>query len=153
MRLLSVRYLGLFASSLLMITTFQNCGQAGALNNAGTSLAKSDAPLVVDVVGEIQNQLPPVADSDAAVEHVDYIKHENEDDIVFDNELENVLKDHACGDNSSKKVLVCHYPQGNPSNRHEICIGRAALRAHLSHSADAAHMDHLGACPADETKN
>jgi hypothetical protein len=29
--------------------------------------------------------------------------------------------------------LVCHVPPGNPANEHEICVGTAAVRAHLAH--------------------
>ena len=38
------------------------------------------------------------------------------------------------------KTLLCHYPPGNPANRHNICVGDAAVPAHLSHG------DTLGAC-------
>lgn len=41
----------------------------------------------------------------------------------------------------SGKTLVCHYPPGNPDNRHDICVGNAAVPAH------EAHGDTLGACP------
>lgn len=45
------------------------------------------------------------------------------------------------------KTLICHIPPGNPSNAHEICVGRSAVPAHL------AHGDFLGecaVCPPDE---
>lgn len=32
-----------------------------------------------------------------------------------------------------KKVLVCHYPPGNPENVQEICISQNAVEAHLAH--------------------
>lgn len=38
------------------------------------------------------------------------------------------------------KVLLCHVPRGNPSNRHNISVGEPALSAHL------AHGDYLGLC-------
>lgn len=38
------------------------------------------------------------------------------------------------------KVLLCHYPPGNPDNRHEICVGSAAVPAHMKHG------DTLGEC-------
>ena len=31
------------------------------------------------------------------------------------------------------KVLVCHYPPGNPENVQEICISQNAVAAHLAH--------------------
>jgi len=39
------------------------------------------------------------------------------------------------------KTLLCHYPPGNPDNRHEICVGNPAVPAHL------ALGDALGSCP------
>ena len=39
------------------------------------------------------------------------------------------------------KVKICHYPPGNPGNRHEITIDASALPAHK------AHGDTVGACP------
>jgi len=152
----SIRYILLFTSSFVLITSFQNCGQPGALNDVTSNLTKADAPLVADVVGEMQNQNPPVvavvaapveaaAPNEPAREQAGYIKDEP-DSVVYDNELENVLQDHSCQENS-KKVLLCHYPRGNPENRHEICISRSALQAHLRNRSDSAHLDHLGACP------
>lgn len=45
-------------------------------------------------------------------------------------------------DDSSAKVCICHIPPGNPSNLHTICVGEAAVPAHL------AHGDYLGECQA-----
>lgn len=42
--------------------------------------------------------------------------------------------------NSSKKILICHCPPGNPDNCHTISVSPSALEAHL------AHGDTLGAC-------
>lgn len=39
------------------------------------------------------------------------------------------------------KVLVCHVPPGNPEAAHELCVGEAAVRAHVEH-----HGDTVGAC-------
>jgi len=60
-----------------------------------------------------------------------------------------------CGDplKQDHKVLVCHVPPGNPDNRHTICIGKPALKAHLRlHVAhgDPDVRDTLGACPGDD---
>jgi hypothetical protein len=41
------------------------------------------------------------------------------------------------------KVVICHYPPGNPDNRHTIVIDKAALPAHQ------AHGDTLGPCNTD----
>lgn len=47
------------------------------------------------------------------------------------------------------KVLICHVPPGNPENRHEICVGENAVRAHLNHGhADSDEdRDNVGPCP------
>jgi hypothetical protein len=137
-----IRNVLLFVSGLIIVIVFQNCGQPGALSEAGSSLSKSDAPLVADVVGEMQNQ-----QSDS-VEHITPIRHREiirEDDVVYDNDLENVLQDHSC-QNNPRKILICHYPPGNPAARHEICISRSALAAHMRHGDESSHQDHLGAC-------
>ena len=46
----------------------------------------------------------------------------------------------ACDPADTKKATVCHIPPGNPANAHTICVGTAAVDAHL------AHGDHLGSC-------
>lgn len=43
------------------------------------------------------------------------------------------------------KVLVCHYPPGNPANRHTIAIAAPAVKAHINN-----HHDTLGPCPAPD---
>lgn len=171
----SIRNLALLVSGVVIMFAFQNCGQPGSLSEASSSLSKSDSPLVVDVVAEMENQLPPTqANTDEAAESADevdevkdydkkdekkestgHIRHRelvDEDDVVYNNELENVLKDHSCQDNgrdNARKILVCHYPPGNSAARHEICISRQALRAHMHQGADSNHQDRLGACPAE----
>jgi len=42
---------------------------------------------------------------------------------------------------ASGKVVICHFPPGNPENEHTIEVGEPALPAHL------AHGDSMGACP------
>jgi hypothetical protein len=51
----------------------------------------------------------------------------------------------ACDPGNTKKTTICHIPPGNPANAHTLCIGNAAVPAHLAN-----HGDHLGAC-IDET--
>jgi hypothetical protein len=41
----------------------------------------------------------------------------------------------------SQGETICHIPAGNPANAHTLCIGNAAVPAHLSN-----HGDSLGAC-------
>jgi len=42
---------------------------------------------------------------------------------------------------ASGKVVICHFPPGNPENEHTIEVGEPAVPAHL------AHGDSMGACP------
>ena len=51
----------------------------------------------------------------------------------------------ACAPGDAKKTTVCHIPPGNPANEHTICVGNAAVPAHL------AHGDVLGSCCAQQT--
>jgi hypothetical protein len=50
---------------------------------------------------------------------------------------------HACDPADTKKTTICHIPPGNPANEHTLCVGNAAVPAHL------AHGDHVGACDAE----
>lgn len=42
-----------------------------------------------------------------------------------------------------KKVLVCHYPPGNPENVQEICISQNAVAAHLAHGCRIGSCDRV----------
>jgi len=53
----------------------------------------------------------------------------------------NVPDPRACDPADTKKTTVCHIPPGNPANAHTICIGNAAVQAHLDH-----HGDFIGTC-------
>jgi len=46
----------------------------------------------------------------------------------------------ACDPADTKKTTVCHIPPGNPANAHTICVGNAAVPAHLDHG------DFVGTC-------
>lgn len=46
-----------------------------------------------------------------------------------------------------KKIAICHFPPGNPSNGQTILVGIPAAKAHL------AHGDTLGACDKDKEKD
>jgi hypothetical protein len=46
----------------------------------------------------------------------------------------------ACDPADTKKTTICHIPPGNPDNAHTICVGNAAVPAHLDHG------DFLGTC-------
>ena len=47
----------------------------------------------------------------------------------------------ACRPNDTKKTTICHIPPGNPANAHTICVGNAAVPAHVTN-----HGDSIGAC-------
>jgi hypothetical protein len=47
----------------------------------------------------------------------------------------------ACDPDNKKKTTICHVPPGNPANAHTLCIGNAAVEAHLRN-----HPDYLGPC-------
>jgi hypothetical protein len=47
----------------------------------------------------------------------------------------------ACDPANKKKTTICHVPPGNPANAHTLCIGNAAVEAHLRN-----HPDYLGPC-------
>ena len=40
-----------------------------------------------------------------------------------------------------RKVIICHFPPGNPENPHTISVSERALPAHLEHG------DFVGGCP------
>jgi hypothetical protein len=40
----------------------------------------------------------------------------------------------------ASQTLICHIPPGDPASEQSICVGTAAVKAHL------AHGDHLGSC-------
>jgi hypothetical protein len=46
----------------------------------------------------------------------------------------------ACDPADTKKTTICHIPPGNPGNAHTICVGNAAVQAHLDHG------DFIGTC-------
>lgn len=50
----------------------------------------------------------------------------------------------ACDPADTKKTTVCHIPPGNPANAHTICVGNAAVPAHLDHG------DFVGTCSCDD---
>ena len=51
---------------------------------------------------------------------------------------------HACDPSDVKKTTICHIPPGNPANAHTICVGNAAVPAHLQN-----HGDSIGPCKVE----
>src|ERR1051325_5052686 len=58
-----------------------------------------------------------------------------------DGSVEHSATLHACDPQSTKKTTICHIPPGNPANAHTICVGNAAVPAHVNN-----HGDSIGAC-------
>jgi hypothetical protein len=55
---------------------------------------------------------------------------------------------HACAPEDTKKTTICHIPPGNPSNAHTICVGNAAVNAHVRN-----HNDPIGPCAVEPPCN
>jgi hypothetical protein len=51
---------------------------------------------------------------------------------------------HACDPSDAKKTTICHFPPGNRANMHTICVGNAAVPAHIQN-----HGDTLGMCQTE----
>jgi hypothetical protein len=49
------------------------------------------------------------------------------------------------------QVLICHVPPGNPGNMHEVCVGLAAVTAHLEEHDDTVPGPCAGVCGDLET--
>jgi hypothetical protein len=47
-------------------------------------------------------------------------------------------------DPGQRKVTICHIPNGNPANAHEITVGESAVAAHIIHG------DTIGPCQPQE---
>ena len=52
---------------------------------------------------------------------------------------------HACDPGDVKKTTICHIPPGNPANAHTICVGNAAVPAHIQN-----HGDTIGPCAVEK---
>jgi len=65
---------------------------------------------------------------------------------LLDGTVEKDASLHACDPNDHKKTTICHIPPGNPANAHTLCVGNAAVAAHLRN-----HGDSLGACVKETT--
>ncbi len=154
-------------SALIVILAFQNCGQPGSVQLTSDGVApqklsanavpQQDPPLVVDVVAAVADSKTPapaaVGSSPAPAPASAPVPKSGEmsadDGVVIPaviNNVEEVLDDNSCGEDK-KKVLVCHFPPGNPAAMHTICISRHALNAHMNHGhSEPEHQDHIGAC-------
>jgi uncharacterized membrane protein YgcG len=62
-----------------------------------------------------------------------------------DGTVEHTAQIHVCAPGDTHKTTICHIPPGNPANAHTLCIGNAAVPAHLEN-----HGDSLGQCQHEE---
>ena len=58
-------------------------------------------------------------------------------------DMENDANLRACDADNKKKTTICHVPPGNPGNAHTLCVGNAAVAAHVRHG------DVVGPCKAE----
>ena len=106
-------------------------GVPDALDNCPEDPNADQADSDCDTVGDVCDQCPGGDD------RVDTYGDPNIPDCAEWIDYDSLPMDFRCGNN---KVLVCHVPQGNPSNAHNICINKNAVENHL------AHGDYLGNC-------
>jgi hypothetical protein len=64
---------------------------------------------------------------------------------LYDGTVDAHAEIRACDPGDKKKTTICHIPPGNPANAHTLCIGNAAVPAHLHN-----HGDSLGACAQEQ---
>ena len=55
----------------------------------------------------------------------------------------------ACDPADAKKTTICHIPPGNPANAHTMCVGNAAVPAHLAHGDASARAAPPAAAAVD----
>jgi hypothetical protein len=64
--------------------------------------------------------------------------------LISDSTIDLDADIHACDAGQTRKTTICHIPPGNPSNAHTLCVGNAAVAAHVEQ-----HHDTIGACVAE----
>jgi hypothetical protein len=57
-----------------------------------------------------------------------------------------VAAPYTCGNGG---VTICHFPPGNPNNRHSLCIGEPAVAHHIKEHQRDNIGDYLGSCEGD----
>lgn len=157
----SLRYFLFIVSSIALITSFQNCGQGGNISQAETINSKAATdPLVVDVVEDMEMLAnDEVARNDNVADDKKDDKKDGKKDFdrpvqdkkECERDLEEIFEKYKC-DNSGhgKKVLVCHFPPGNPAAKKTICVSEDSLKGHKDHGHSLfEHQDHLGPCVQD----
>lgn len=73
----------------------------------------------------------------------------DDDDGDGDHDSEDDAEKFSCGSHKDHKVLICHVPSGNVENRHNICIAKSALKAHIAKHGDDKITDYYGECQFD----
>ena len=86
--------------------------------------------------------VPETQSADLALRSAQIRACDLEDDVSVTEDLDADI--HACSPDSTKKTTICHIPPGNPDNAHTLCVGNAAVAAHVEHHGDA-----LGPCAVE----
>ncbi len=138
---------GLLSVTLIMVA-FQNCSRVSfdSVESGLTKTGFAAGPNVADVIVDGGDQ---VAGDNTDLVVSDEDRDDDKDQVVSDDLTGDELELIACASDeagTAKKVLICHYPPGNAEARHTKCIGRSALKAHMSHGGVA---DTLGACATE----
>jgi hypothetical protein len=85
---------------------------------------------------------PEPATDELAARNAELRACDLEDDVTVTADLDADV--HACSPDDPRKTTICHIPPGNPANAHTLCVGNAAVRAHLEN-----HGDTLGPCVSE----
>jgi uncharacterized membrane protein YgcG len=86
--------------------------------------------------------VPETQSEDLALRSAQIRACDLEDDASVTEDLDADIR--ACGADDTKKTTICHIPPGNPDNAHTLCVGNAAVKAHVEH-----HGDTLGPCATE----
>ena len=113
------------------------------LASQDSTVGSSQSAAIDPVSNEVVKDETIVADIEVVNEGQDRAPA-SDDDVT---ESEQILDAYACGGGKKgmRKVYVCHHPQGNPQNKHTLCVGFPAARALLAQGRDA-QQNYLGQC-------
>lgn len=166
-------FLILFLSSFVAVF-FQNCSPASfstdvhyldeKLNKEGdddrtpqSTPPATEQPPQVDDPGDTPPQTEDPGDTEPPKEEEPCDEEKppgtpgDDDDDDGDHDPDDDAEKFSCGkDGKDHKVLICHVPSGNVENRHNICIAKSALKAHIAKHGDETITDYYGECKADE---
>ena len=137
---------GIVLTSLLTVFGFQNCSKDNFNQVSFSNVVQLGELKGTEVTSQNSDQI----ESELNERHAQGL-HEAPDDAVPCDKNENSDEDEDSDDEA--KVYLCHFPKGNPEERHTICIGVPAIKAHLDHQASPdieGTKDFLGRCEDEE---